>query len=257
MDNAACVKSVGVVATMISTRMAAAMLAVSCGVFMNGLYAAAPVEGAYIRERDSGVLMVKKSDEGKLVFQLDSYGANGHSCSVDGTIIEGIGYDSAEAACQIAFKQLAPSKLEVQPITYEECRQYCGMRAYLDGEYVIPPATCTTKGVKVRRNQFLKLYRGRDYTRAAEKVKLLIAECGWFIDWITIDDIRNDLAIAQFHAGDPDACRQTLAETLAAGYSDVQELKDNLPPADADSYERVAKATFYNRGLCSKSTKRK
>ena len=212
-------------------------------------------DGTYIREGDTGTLVIKKADNGNQTFQLDTTGANGHSCSVDGLIKKGIGYDSDEATCHIAFKNIAPSKISVEPITDEECSGYCGMRANLDGEYVIPPVSCTHKSVQERRNHYLKLYRGRNYKGADAAAKSLLSECEHFIDWVTVDDIRNDLAIAQYHEGDYSACLQTLSDTVAAQYANENEVKENLPPSDADWYSRVAGATFYNKALCSKSSK--
>jgi hypothetical protein len=73
------------------------------------------------------------------------------------------------------------------------------------------------------------------------------------MNWIVIDSVRNDLALAQFRAGDSSECIETLTTTRAAEYSNDEQLKDAFPPCDFDNYINVAKATWHNRSLCERS----
>ena len=73
-----------------------------------------------------------------------------------------------------------------------------------------------------------------------------------------MDQVRNDLALAQFHNGDFSQCLQTLNATLAADVKDEDELKSAkgntyLPPCDFANYIGVAKSTWFNKALCTKA----
>jgi len=77
------------------------------------------------------------------------------------------------------------------------------------------------------------------------------------MNWIEIDEIRNDLALAQYHNGEFQQCLITLNETLATKVKNEDELKEGkdgfyLPPCDFDNYIHVAKSTWFNKALCTK-----
>jgi hypothetical protein len=78
------------------------------------------------------------------------------------------------------------------------------------------------------------------------------------MNWIEIDQVRNDLALAQYHSGEFQQCLTTLNDTLAGTVKDEVELKSGngnvyLPPCDFDNYIGVAKATWFNKALCTKA----
>ncbi len=80
--------------------------------------------------------------------------------------------------------------------------------------------------------------------------------------WIEIDQVRNDLALAQYHNGEFQQCLATLNTTLAAKVKNEEELKAGnggvyLPPCDLDNYIGVAKATWFNKTLCTKAMSRR
>ena len=224
-----------------------------------GLQAAELFAGTYVREYNSGSLVIKDSKNGQ-EFQIESVGSNCHSCSVSGIIKEGIGYTEPgkpdDSNCHISFKGDS-SSVNVEPALSEACRQYCGMRAHFNGVYKALAAECTVKSLQARRNQYLTLYKKRQFSEAAAAIKSLLKECsGAFMDDVQTDRIRNDLALAQYHAGDHLACQKTLSLTRASDFEDEAALRSQLPPCDFDNYISVARATWHNQALCEKPARK-
>lgn len=210
--------------------------------------------GTYIRSHSSARMTIEGTAPSQITFEIESAGANCHTCAVSGTVKDGVGIAEPWAAndehsCQIGLVKTG-SAIDVNPLTETECRPYCGMRASFEGRYRRPPRTCSAKSQQARRDRFLTLYRAGNFRGASQTLHSLLAECEEFIDWITIDRIRNDLAVAQFHNGDRSACMATLHSTLAAKYGGEDALKLELPPCDFDNYIGVAKATWNNQSLC-------
>lgn len=214
--------------------------------------------GQYIRSGDSGTLKIRRGESGKLIFEIESIGSNCHTCSVSGTIHGKLGHadswaaDGSDSNCRIAFERRTQN-LYVSSTTIDECRVYCGARAGFEGNYKSVPTLCTRSSQQSHRNKFLKLYRSRDFARAIEILEPLLSQCSDFVNWIEIDNIRNDLALAQLHSGEPEACLETLATARAASYSSEENLKEEFPPCDFYSYINVAKATWHNKSLCEKA----
>lgn len=227
---------------------------------------AAPPEirpGQYVRNGDTGTLTIRRGEQNKLTFEIESIGANCHSCSVSGVIRGNIGRadswaaDGGDSKCIISFSA-DRSKVVIEPTVQEECRAYCGARADFEGSYALPPAACTRAGRQAQRDRSLALYRSRRYSQAASTLQTLITQCGEVMNWIEIDQVRNDLALSQYHNGEISQCLETLNATLAAKFKDEEELKAGgphvyLPPCDFDNYIGAAKATWFNKALCTKA----
>jgi len=219
--------------------------------------------GQYVREGDSGTLTIRKDEQNRRTFEIKSIGANCHVCGVSGQVRGAIGRagsgagDGSDSTCDISFAA-GRSAVDVVPLTRDECRAYCGARASFDGTYRVPSATCTSAGRRTQRDQSLRLYRSRRFSEAASKLRALTEQCRPFMNWIEMDQVRNDLALAQYHSGDFSQCLQTLSATLAADVKDEDELKAGkgntyLPPCDFDRYIDVAKSTWFNKALCTKA----
>lgn len=219
--------------------------------------------GKYILDRGSGELSIRSDTQGKITFQIVSIGANCHMCDVSGVILGNIGYadslteDDNESKCVISFVANR-SKVVVHPLKHDECRVFCGARAGFDGIYSIPPKECTESGKQKIHNQFLSLYRSHHYIQAATILQNQLKQCSTFMNWIEIDMVRNDLALAHYHDGEFQQCLTTLNETLAAKVKNEDELKEGidafyLPPCDFDNYIHVAKSTWFNKALCTKA----
>lgn len=223
--------------------------------------------GEYVRERDSGTLTIRRNDQNRLTFEIEAMGGNCHSCSVSGELRGSIGHadswaaDGSDSKCFISFSARRGTVV-VTPTTQEECRFYCGARAGFEGSYSIPPSACTSAGRQALRERSLALYRSRHYSQAVSTLQGLIAQCAEYMNWIEIDQVRNDLALSQYRNGEHVQCLATLNSTLAAKFANEEELKAGgsnvyLPPCDFDNYVIVAKATWFNRALCTKAKSRR
>ena len=202
-----------------------------------------------------GTLQVKPGGQ---AFSIETVGANLHVCNVDGTIKGGVGRpQDADADCRIGFKA-QDRDIEVTG-EGDGCRNYCGARAYFDGKYRLPPASCVAKNLQKRRNGFLADYKARRYETAYLQVDSLYRECKEFYNWVDIDVLRNDVALTQLRLGHPAGCLKTLQETRAWESPNEKHLEEEsgLPPSDFDMYLSVAKATWTNRWLCEKALARK
>ncbi len=219
--------------------------------------------GEYFRKGDSGTLTVRSDAEKRLTFKIESIGGNCHVCSVTGSLVGGVGKadewleDGSDSKCRISFS-VERSAMVVSPITQEECRVYCGMRAQLDGEYRIPPPICKSGSRQRLRDQSLQLYRARRFSLATEPLQKLLTQCSEFMSLIEVDQVRNDLALAQYRNGNFPQCLATLNATLAAQVKDEEELKSGsgdvyLPPCEFINYLPVAERTWFNRSLCTKA----
>lgn len=219
--------------------------------------------GTYVRDGDSGTLTIRMVGQNKRIFEIESNGQNCHFCGVTGEIRGVTGRagswsgNGSDPKCEISFTANR-SAVEVDAITKVKCRAYCGVRADFDGSYQAPSATCTSAGRRALRDQFLHLYRSRRFSQAANKLLSLTKQCEQFMSRIELDQVRNDLALAQYHSGDVSQCLQTLGTTLAADVREENELKSGkgstyLPPCDFDNYIDVAKSIWSSKELCTKA----
>lgn len=217
--------------------------------------------GEYVRENSSGTLSIYPDVQNGLTFVIEATGGNCHSCGdVSGVLRGNRGYvDSSyeegnDPACSFSF---SPDHSSIFVEGTEACRFFCGARASFEGKYALLPEACTIKSRQAQRDESLTLYRSHRYSQSAKKLQALIAQCEEFMNWIEIDEVRNDLALAQYHEGDASHCIKTLNATLAGKVKDEEELRSGkgevyLPPCDLDNYLPIAKATWFNKALCNK-----
>lgn len=132
------------------------------------------------------------------------------------------------------------------------CRHFCGARAGFTGTYLLPSPNCTPKAKAAARRRFDDQYRAKSYEQASSTPVPLLNECAETLGWLESGRIRNDLAVAQFHAGKPDECLATLTPVLEMTTNNEEDLRNKLSPADFDSYLPIGKAAWTNAKLCSK-----
>jgi hypothetical protein len=212
--------------------------------------------GEYESGRALGSLTITKDELPRAMnFSIETLGANGHMCSLAGrveTLSEGYrGFSTSDdaAICEI---RLVPTNdgIEVRYLTHENCRYHCGARASFERVFVRPPKLCTSNARDIRHELFLAQYKAKNYAQALFTLDSLYKECNKFFNWFKIDEIRNDLAITQYHLGKYRDCLQTLKSTQGFEHPDTATLRDRFPPADFDAYEPVATATWTNLRLC-------
>jgi hypothetical protein len=221
-------------------------------------YAAGTIRpGEYVLTGDWGRLKIEQRDGGKN-FSIDSIGANCHMCGLSGRLV-GTTAETVEEnpsdgdmVCRIRMNPSADGRqITVEPLTDEACRQFCGMRARFDGVYRKPQGRCTGAGQRNARDTFIRHYRAKRFNEAVAALRPLLEHCSAFLGWIEIDRVRNDLALAYFHAGNPEQCLATLRNTRAFEHADEAALRSGLPPCDFDNYLPTAQASWHNMRLCA------
>lgn len=204
-----------------------------------------PPAGEYIFERGSGQLVVQPDG----AFKLNTIGANAHLCELDGRIAEGRARLEG-GACVVTFAT-AQQTVVVTTNGALQCRDNCGARATFEGTYTRPSPACTSKAVASARKRFKQQYDTREYSQAQATLSPVLAGCEATLDWLTAGRVRNDLALTQAKLGDKAACRRTLAPLAVDAAKSDDALKEAFPPADAEDYLPILKATRFNLKLCA------
>lgn len=208
--------------------------------------------GTFITEQSWGTLTIKRQGA-KLLFNLSAVGANAHTCDLEGEI-RGLKADLTEQGekegCIVSFKPGA-DRIAVSASENGLCRNFCGMRADFEGEYFQAPAQCLVDSVEKARAQFRKLYDRKQYAEARSLLEGSLKQCTKFIGPVTTAWIRNDLSVAMHKQGDRKACLDILSPLAADAAKKDAELRDEMPPTDADIYMPVMRATRTNLKLCN------
>ncbi|BFO54955.1 hypothetical protein AVXHC19_17580 [Acidovorax sacchari] len=222
-----------------------------------GAAAAGPTPGEYATRKGWGSMRVTDKG-GARQFDLLSVGANGHTCTLSGTLQgdKAEVKDAGDVPCKLAFTPVQGG-FNVAALTRESCRGYCGMRASFDGDYLKLPAGCTPAASSRRREAYLQDYRGKRYAEALAGMKAFEGECGGFFNWLDRDRFANDRAITLLRLGRPKECLAALDGTMAGRSRDeasfqaeLDKQSTMLPPSDWDTYLPIAKSTWFNRRLC-------
>lgn len=228
----------------------AIMIAISIGAnfgfaqIQNGVY-----------QDNSGSVNIKNSNiAGQQNFVIDTVGANGHMCYAEGIIKKDKGYvdnDDSEEQCILDFKSKQNVlSIEIGEKYQEACSAYCGARAYLGGNFRMPPKFCSTQNIIRERNLFKKYYDQKMLDQAEITLNKLLTQCDFYLDFTTKDSIRNDLALTLYHQNKHDLCLEILSNTIALARDEFQ----SLPPVDEISYEKINKAILFNAQLCLKNS---
>jgi hypothetical protein len=201
--------------------------------------------GSY--ENPNGTLVVS-GDTGALTFKIDAFGANGHTCSLDGDIHGNQArLDGDESPCIVTFDARAKG---IEVSSNDACRTYCGMRAHFDGMYFKPAPGCAGDERSHTRDAFKAIYAKKDYAAARGKLEPVLTQCAPVLSWLETASIRNDLAVTLYHLDDRAACLSVL-EPLAADAAKTDDaLREDYPPADFEDYRPLVKAARTNLKLC-------
>jgi hypothetical protein len=205
---------------------------------------ATPPAGDYIYEGGSGSLRVRSDGH----FDITTIGANAHTCALDGTVVRGKA-KLDDSACVVNFAVNA-DKVQVTTNGADQCRDNCGARAGFEGTYTRPIPACTDKAVANSRKTFKRQYDAKDYAAARTTLAPVLSDCDKTLDWITKAWLRNDLALTQFKLNDRAACLKTLQPLAEDADRTDDGIKDNYPPADAEIFLPVVRATRTNLKLC-------
>jgi hypothetical protein len=226
--------------------------------FASALQAAEPTPkaGEYVADGGWGSLEISnpKGKDG-MPFSLETMGANGHLCEMEGRIVGGKAELEASddpAGCVVRFK---PTAEGIAVSGTESCREYCGARAGYEGLYLRPPAGCDGRAIGTTTGEFKRLYDGKRYAQALAKLSPLPKQCGRVLNEQRKSEMLNDIAITQYKLGQRDACVRTLAPLQEYAAMSDDQVRDEFPPADADNWLPIIKAARFNLGLCRKKTR--
>ncbi|SEJ68250.1 MULTISPECIES: hypothetical protein [unclassified Variovorax] len=219
-------------------------LSLALGASIAAAQSATPPAGDYIYERGSGQLRVKADGH----FDITTIGANAHTCALDGAIVRGKARID-ETTCVVNFAVDA-DKVKVTTNGADQCRDSCGARAMFEGTYTRPAPGCTDKAVAGARKTFKRQYDAKNYAAARTTLAPVLSDCDATLDWITQGWIRNDLALTQYKLDDRAACLKTLQPLAEDAALSDDGVKENYPPADAEIFLPVVRATRTNLKLC-------
>jgi len=211
------------------------------------------------------VLKVTRSEDRRAHFSLEATGANAHSCTLEGDILEGratLGVDPPEPGgprrdCVVLFQPTAQGVEVASDEGYEDfdgdpCRAFCGMRASFAGEYLTPAPGCTGAERAATRERFQRLYDAKSYAEAEAVLEPLLERCGKTLGeekgWIA-----NDLALTQYHLGRLADCSKTLAPLAGDAARSDEDLRGSLPLFDFEAYLPLIRATRHNLELCARA----
>lgn len=214
--------------------------------FAPTVYAADAVRaGNY--ENPNGNLFVSGSAD-SLKFKVDAFGANGHTCSLEGDIHDNQAkLDGEEGMCVVTF-DASVKGIDVHGT--DPCRFYCGMRARFDGMYFKPAAGCSSDERSRTHDAFKSSYAKKDYAAARAQLEPVLSQCASLLSWLETASIRNDLAVTLYHLHDRTACLSTLDPLAADAAKSDAGIRENFPPTDADDYLPLVKAARTNLKLC-------
>lgn len=211
--------------------------------------------GEYIEAGGSGNLVISRVPNMNLTFSMEIVRVNGHRCSLEGEIQDGrsilIADDNVNDSCVVMFTPTSDG-INVNAEDYNNCRSHCGARADLSETltFLRPAAGCDASSLASSLEKFKRLYDGKAFSKAQAVLAPLLANCKKTLGWLEEGQIRNDLAITQYHLGHSIDCLKTL-EPLSENAASLDE-EIYLEPSDAFDYLPILHAARTNLRLCKR-----
>jgi hypothetical protein len=216
--------------------------------------------GDYATQEGWGQLSIAAGRDGARRFSIVTDNLDS-GCEIQGQMPKGsdnIGQASASGeaggdVCSVEFKA-APNGVAVKAITPAACKQFCGYNGGFEGDYLRLSPACTQDAIAKTRRDFKRQYDARDYRKALATLKPVLDNCANVLDpFGKLGEIRNDVAITQYHNGLKAACLKTLSPYAEdARFSDDELVNARtLVRGLADRYLPVIRAARANIRLCS------
>lgn len=211
-----------------------------------------PRSGEYISAGGWGRLTISVEARGALPFSLTAFGPNAHICQLEGRIVGGSAtLEDSEPACVVDFV-VGPDAVEVISRA-ESCREYCGARAWFEGDYFVPATGCDDASRGDTRKHFKQLYDRKDYRGALATLSPLPQACAKTLHWLERAEMLNDIAITQYKLGDLSGCLRTLEPMAKDAATPDDQIEVEGWIAEREAYLPIINATRFNLGLCRKS----
>lgn len=208
--------------------------------------------GDYVAEGGNGHLTLKPGKAGLLNFSISALGSNGHACSLEGEVKNGLakleGVEDAKPC--IVTMTLTPAGIDVKGTPWEACMVHCGVRATFELVYFKPSPACLAKAVAATRKNFKQHYDRKQFEQARELLEPMLKACERSLDWLETGRVRNDLAVTFHKLGDLAACRAVLKPLEEDAKLNDAGIRENYAPTDADNYLPIVRATRTNLKLC-------
>ena len=216
--------------------------------------------GEYVTLEGWGWLVVSRGESGERSFGIRSSGGNGHSCGIDGEIVGTVAKvptDSAAGVCEVRFFPKQNGSIEVKQAegAWQACGYFCGQRAGIEGNYLIPARGCAPSAIWDTRKKFKLAYDSRDYGQAHKLLAPLLTRCAKTLYWYERYQIINDLAVTLFHLGRKSDCRGVLKPLVELAQTPDDSIE--APPIEADLLRPFARAARTNLKLCGYRVKMK
>jgi hypothetical protein len=211
--------------------------------------------GEYITEGGWGTLNVTQTGDETFYFSIFAMGGNAHTCELDGHIEGGRNEVSPVEGLEACAVRLEPTANGVK-VTRSGCAGMCGARADISGEYLKVRIGCDSVSVAQSRQEFKLLYQRKAFAKAERVLGKVLTNCEKTTGWLDRGEIRNDLAITQYHLRRGKECLKTLEPLTGDAEMTDEKIKTEFPPADAYNYLPIIKATRTNLKLCRQLVKR-
>ncbi|MBX9403634.1 hypothetical protein K4L06_20180 [Lysobacter sp. BMK333-48F3] len=209
--------------------------------------------GEYITGQGWGTLKIGADAAGRQRFEILTVSV-GNYCELSGTIENGRGLVAAEGdlpACAITLSDNGEG-IDVAMATPAECKRHCGLNGSFDVDYLKVAPECTSDGLRRSRDAFKRSYDGQRYAQALATLEPVLNRCGRTLSWEDEGDIRNDLAITQYHNGRYRECLATLQPYAEEAALDDAELADSWPPVLLDRRLSIVRPARTNLRLCKR-----
>jgi len=219
------------------------------------------VDGNYVTKGGWGSLKISTLEIitahiKKVSYEIETSGGDISTCELSGEIQNGkskpISWDKNNQ-CVIDFKT-SDDSVEISSNTRQECQlSFCGARASFDGVYIKLKPECEAKSRGIAKVKFATLYNRKKYLEAFQTLEDLLFNCENILDWQELGNVKNDLAITQYHLYDYSECIKTLEPyAKEASMSDNEILKKySIDAANADAELRLLRSARTNLKLCS------
>lgn len=230
------------------SRRAAVVLCLCLSAAMGSLAAESVTPGEYLTEGAWGSMRVAPASPGRgQHFGITSVGGNGHTCELEGDILNGAA--KLDDQCTLEFA-VHPDRISVRSsrTSGDACRAYCGMRAGFEGDYYPVVPFCRTESAV--RAQFLRQYKAAQYRQARDTLQRLLTRCERFMDWHAQAEVRNDLALTELRLRNKPACLKALEPLKRDLIDDPARTGRVFAPVDAEWGEAMVKTTRFNWKKC-------